>query len=704
MMLVLAAVACGLPAQTGGPAATGANLPATLAVEPTPTAEPEPPPPPSDFAAVLDAEVAAGEITYEDGLIRLLRSFLGDPEVTLPAAYAEVVTTEGNGIVERAEDYIAGGMDEAAKAEMNRLLDLIVPTIEQLEAYSRPAEGSFGGPGLAQPPVPLDCANLWLAGFPLVGVTTYPCFAYVRSTVSGAATYTVYFPSTWTLDDPQRQWLERARLAVDDSLSAYRIYGAFDDISVIFSLLPGARADFLATTHHYLRDHRETCPVLIYPLALGLGEDEFKQTIAHEIFHCFEFRNLPGQMQVDHDINMWWSEATAEYFSNVVYPAVDYEHRWVDTFDYNSKNTPLHRMGYENFGFFQFLATRWGDNAVITFLESMPDSGGSAEQLEELASWPGMQEVFHKFGQDYLDSLIADSGGGTIPFSPMNEQVFNIPRGSFDEEITPQTFVLERRLLVFAEDTRFDVRAEQTEGEGRDSSTLNGRGQWRPLPATVNTACGENQYLLLVTSAVAGGETPLTFTLETTGEEVDPEVECDACLVGTWTLDNGTYFTHLGGLWPLVVADLSSFGLDTGGAQVQLTNVYGGMQITFYEDGTADGVQLDWGYAGEATGEDGTVHSKMVYNGTGEALWRIETDEAADQNYVFFDDGSFSLSGQMTFEVFPLRPVFFGESNDSVFLSSPQPYLCDATALTYYADDPLGPVVFYREIFESPEP
>ncbi|MBM2844639.1 MAG: hypothetical protein HW404_2476, partial [Anaerolineales bacterium] len=114
MMLVLAAVACGLPAQTGGPAGTsGANPPATQAVEPTPTAEPEPPPPPSDFAAVLDAEVAAGEITYEEGLIRLLRSFLGDPEVSLPAAYDEVVTTEGNSIVERAADYIADGTNEA---------------------------------------------------------------------------------------------------------------------------------------------------------------------------------------------------------------------------------------------------------------------------------------------------------------------------------------------------------------------------------------------------------------------------------------------------------------------------------------------------------------------------------------------------------------------------------------------------------------
>src|SRR3990170_6902180 len=158
MMLVLAAVACGLPAQTGGPAATGANLPATLAVDPPPTTEPEPPPPPSDFAAALDAEVAAGEITYEEGLIRLLRSFLGDPEAALPVAYDEVVTTEGNSIVERAADYIADGTDEAAKAEMARLLDILVPTTEQLQAHSRPAEANFGGPGLAQPPVPLDCA------------------------------------------------------------------------------------------------------------------------------------------------------------------------------------------------------------------------------------------------------------------------------------------------------------------------------------------------------------------------------------------------------------------------------------------------------------------------------------------------------------------------------------------------------------------
>jgi hypothetical protein len=130
---------------------------------------------------VLDAEVAAGEIGYEDGLIRLLRSFLGDPEVSLPPAYDEVITREGNSIVERAGDYIAGGTDEAAKAEMQRLLDLIVPSTEQLEAYSWPAAANLGGPGLTRPVAQFDCAALWLAGFPLEGVSTYPCFEYTRT-------------------------------------------------------------------------------------------------------------------------------------------------------------------------------------------------------------------------------------------------------------------------------------------------------------------------------------------------------------------------------------------------------------------------------------------------------------------------------------------------------------------------------------------
>ncbi len=255
---------------------------------------------------MLDAEVAAGEIGYEDGLIRLLRSFLGDPEVSLPAAYDSVVTREGNSIVERAGDYIAAGADEAAKAEMQRLLDLIVPSTEQLEAYSQPAEVNLGGPGLTRPVAQADCAALWLAGFPLEGVSTYPCFEYTRTEVPGVATYTIYFPAAWVADPTYSPWFERAHAAADESLQVLGRYGAFDDVSIIFSLLPAARASILATTHGYQDDRRETCPILIYPLAFGISEGEFKQIVAHELFHCYQFRNLSGQMTVPNAISDWW--------------------------------------------------------------------------------------------------------------------------------------------------------------------------------------------------------------------------------------------------------------------------------------------------------------------------------------------------------------------------------------------------------------
>jgi hypothetical protein len=310
--LVLAMLACGLPAGGGQPAPTAGIPEAPVAAEPTPTPEPEPPPP-SDFAAVLDAEVAAGDIRYEDGLIRLLRSFLGDPEVTLPAAYGSVVTTEGNSIVERAGEYIAQGTDEAAKAEMVRLLDILFPTPEQLEAYSRPAEANAGARGLARPPGQIDCAGLYAAGFPLEGVTTYPCFEYVSGTAAGGR-YTIYYPASWIEGDPRLGWLAPADTAAEESMESFGTYGQVGPVNIIFSLVPASSADFLAQVSLYHPGALEVCPVLIFPSALTLGEGEFKQVLAHELFHCFRCAISPNVLQRNPRRG---GNATAEYYSNV---------------------------------------------------------------------------------------------------------------------------------------------------------------------------------------------------------------------------------------------------------------------------------------------------------------------------------------------------------------------------------------------------
>ncbi len=220
----------------------------------------------------------------------------------------------------------------------------------------------------------------------------------------------------------------------------------------------------------------------------------------------------------------------------------------------------------------------------------------------------------------------------------------------------------------------------------------------------MNTACGESEYLLLVTSTQPGGSPAMRLKVDSTGQPAEDNTPCDSCLLGTWQLDNGSYLAHMGGVWSAIQALMPSFGLETRGVRAVPTDVFGLLQISFSDDGTATGGQEGWGISGTTTGEDGTLHVSMTYNGGGEAAWRIEEDEAAGIRYVLFADEGFSLLGQMNFEGMLLRPIPIGASNDTVFLSSPQEFLCDETTLTYVDDYGLGPVWFTRVAEESGAP
>ena len=46
-----------------------------------------------------------------------------------------------------------------------------------------------------------------------------------------------------------------------------------------------------------------------------------QQTIAHEMFHCYQYTNLrPQTINLPNAINDWWVEGTAEFFGATVYP------------------------------------------------------------------------------------------------------------------------------------------------------------------------------------------------------------------------------------------------------------------------------------------------------------------------------------------------------------------------------------------------
>jgi hypothetical protein len=569
------------------------------------------------------------------------------------------------------------------------------------------------------------CQDLWASGFSLP--FRVQCLQFDELVASGR-TYRVYYPSYWPADDERRVLLAPAFEALEASINIYNGYGPEPVFStdIVFTELESLA--YNPRTGEVERDPEtgtpyrdpdiyaaaiegsggERCLVGVFPAAVDLGVadgvDAFRQTIAHELFHCYQYTNLSAEESGPaRSATEWWIEGSAEFYGAVVYPNANNEFQYLGGFRNRSATHSLLTLSYHAYPFFQYLAVQdgLGADGVIQVLRAMPETGGLDQQQSALAGLSGIEEAFHEFGRAYLDRELQDYGGGPLPLEPSegpDPASFGIGVGEgFFSAVGP--FQLKHYRMRFAENARFR-NTPTIEGTGKvGARAASAVGAWGQVPTELNTACGEPEYVVLVTSAVPPGTGTLSLALATLGEEVDEGIGCDECVIGTWNLVNATYLRHMGGLWPTLVGMLPAFGLDTDGAQMTPTNVFGLMQIQFKGDGTAEGRQEGWGIAGVATHEGDSLHSTMTYSGGGEAAWRIEEDPTSLDRYLFFDAGEFGLTGTMTWRGLPMpvASVSTGGSNDPVFLSSPQPFLCDATSLTYYAEDVNGPIVFVRE-------
>ncbi|HMK09077.1 MAG TPA: hypothetical protein VK449_08630, partial [Anaerolineales bacterium] len=574
-----------------------------------------------DFEAVLDDEIAAGQISEGEGLIRLLKSFLGDPEAALPEAYGTVQESEGNGVIERANDYLARGEDEQAKGEIEQLLNALVPTTEQLKAYSQPAPASAlpDGPaaasgGLAAPASQTDCTSLWRAGFPMAGVTRYPCFEYIVGSVPGAGSYTIYYPTSWGTDDPGHERLQAAADAAADAMRTYLPFGDIGPVNIIFSTFESP-AGFLAEVYsHHARDD-EACPLLIYPRAMAeTDEDQFKQSVAHEIFHCFQVRHLRAQMLgTDREVRKWWSEASAEYFSNVVYPTVNYEQRHEDSFDAESPEEPLTDLGYEDAVFFQYLGTRIGNAGVIDLLRSMPADGGEEEQVQALAGYTDIKDLFHEFGRAYLEGRIEDTGealgGGTFPVNPTFEDELHLASGA-TTPVDAEPFVLRRLRVTFEDEQLYTLTTEETGVEGRYGLRLGfGDAAWGPVPETLNTACANPPAVLLLTNTTPGLG---TYTVQI-GATTEESGECDRCLLGNWQMDLDSYRSAF---------DALSASYMPGGAT--LSDVTGSITALFLEGGHVYSSTEGFTAVAQFSSGGQPAQLTMTMNGTVDSIYVVE--------------------------------------------------------------------------------
>ena len=508
------------------------TLPSPEPPSPTPTPEP---PPAADLADALYQGTESGRWTQAQGVIVMLRLLAGE----IPAAEAlpaqGVVHGEGTRVFALAQQLQDG--DELAaddRAEIERLLRLTVPSRDDLDRFST-AEGDTSGRagGLAVPSAQdEDCEDIWREGWVDDRLTT--CF--LRREFGGGRDR-LYYPASWAGSDDRMAYVDAAEEAVQTSQTVFTGLGLrLQPIYLVFSFLASERlggdTGWDASTAHW----RNPCPILVYPQGLVPDVNQYKQILAHEVFHCAQGMNFTHQMDVGTPTFDWWVEGTAEYFGNVAFPDADAENEYLDSFDYRSQNDSILAMSYENFLFFQHWANETGNLSILEFLRLLPTDRGW-DQAQALAGAPDMQDRFHRFAQLYMEENIRDAGGDLVP---IHGSLAVLSFGSTTVDAIPpvEPFVLKRYGLLFPKDSRFTLSVSTDGTDGRSSAKPSDSPLWGALPPSIRAGCQPVAYHLVVTSAAPSSARHHHLVLNV---DVNEERGCDECLLGRWELVNETY-------------------------------------------------------------------------------------------------------------------------------------------------------------------
>ncbi len=184
----------------------------------------------------------------------------------------------------------------------------------RLDPYTVPEGSSRRGLGLAAPvrQTSQDCALLWASGFPDTRTPTFTCFLSGTRSIGGYD-YSVYYPLAWHGDSSKDAYYAAMLEAIQDTVPVYQAFGQLKSIYFVFTTLSDATnpADTLAVTH-LLDNETEACPVIFYPASLMLSLPNFKQTVSHEIFHCYQTWNLRDQtITAGYSSSDWWVEGSA---------------------------------------------------------------------------------------------------------------------------------------------------------------------------------------------------------------------------------------------------------------------------------------------------------------------------------------------------------------------------------------------------------
>lgn len=593
IMLMLPTVfACSLLAPGGelaaGPTATPSDLSQPATAAPTPTSTEEmmtiytlergeiqvPVPPPDSYSDLLDKNVEEGIWDRPQGFVYLLSYLSGEQAAADIPGFEMVMHADPTALLRLANEYAGSAdADPDQAAEIERLLDELVPSQEDLDRLSRPAgESNHSGIQMigfqSQADIPDECEIIAGEGFSANVDTGEYCYVFIEENHADGR-LRVYYPKWWQVEEDK---LTTVGLTMGSLLASARVYnglGKFEDVNAVFSMSqPSEISDWNAYTgfNENSGNSGQPCPITILPKGVVQFNDRHLQTIAHEAFHCFQDWNFNI---VPFSAHKWWSEGTAHYFSNVVYPAINKEHSNLNEYYQRSIRETWFEMDYHNFLLFQHLGNELGNQGLISLMHDISAAGGIAGQASMLASYPNMDGLFQDFVVKTMSSGVRDTGGGMIVVNdppllgiePMEEE------GEVEFVIKP--FVAGRFALRYEQEKRF-LEDPIEEGGVSHSTAIDSErhdlSAWSGLPPEIRSECAEDtRYSLAISSVGENG----TFKANITKVEV---AECDPCLLGTWDIETISYTNYYENLF------------EASGQSIEIF-VNGHMYLEFGEEG-----------------------------------------------------------------------------------------------------------------------
>lgn len=525
--------------------------------------------PPLNLEEVLQTGIDAGEWTYEEGLILILKYLLNQADEADIPGISQAAFQSGTRIAQLAKAYIEQpDGDPETQAELARLLDILFIPLDILDRISRPlseARGTDSALHLAALSNHNFAAQnqdacqqaLETGNYDLLTEDTV-CFLSEKKEINLTTTIWVYYPIWPDGSEIDPSSIRSILDLLGNIAMLYESYPGLEVNNFHFIIVPPELQDLEnPTTNLPETNFPDACQTVISNPDEFSGSESQQQKVARDMFSCvyrWSFINTEDNFSWD------YIDGSSLYFSNIAFPFGDIEWNAINHFDIRSPTVSIERMDEENFIFFQWLGNVYGPQKVVEILGLALKSDSS--WLEHIA--PQSPGNFNRFVVMYLSEGIADENTGNYFVSPFPPQVTDTITvdDAGDYTFDAGFLVASRYEMVFEEEKRFSAISYNPD-DFQFSTVIADQQQnlsaWSDTPPEIRSKCDDDVRYLLVANHVYGSRldypsTPVYLNVANVEQAV-----CDPCLLGAWQVDNVSFSDFMNTIFKEYVPQVGNF-------------------------------------------------------------------------------------------------------------------------------------------------